>query len=58
MSNTLDVRPKGGVQVRKEDGTLVPSDGCAVPNNTYYRRRIKDGDLVPVDVKTEKKGDK
>lgn len=54
MSNTLKVRPKDGVQVRKEDGSLMPKAGCDVPNNTYYRRRLRDGDLV--ESKPTKKG--
>lgn len=54
MSNTLKVRPKTGVNVRKEDGTLMPSKGCDVPNNTYYRRRLRDGDLVAIEQKKGK----
>jgi hypothetical protein len=42
----LTVRPIEGRQVRKEDGTLLPVKGCVVPNNGYYRRRIKEGDLI------------
>lgn len=45
MSNTLKVRPAKGVQVRKEDGSLIPNKGCDVPNTSYYRRRLRDGDL-------------
>lgn len=54
MSNTLKVRPKDSVQVRKEDGSLMPKAGCDVPNNTYYRRRLRDGDLVAIEQKKGK----
>ncbi|MGI1672237.1 MAG: DUF2635 domain-containing protein [Neptuniibacter sp.] len=46
MSDMLKVRPKKGVQVRKEDGSVLPEAGCDVPNTSYYRRRLRDGDLV------------
>lgn len=52
----LHVKPADGRQVRREDGSIIPADGAQVPNSTYYRRRIKDGDLVKVDSKTAKKG--
>lgn len=48
MSNLLQVSPKKNVQVRKEDGGVIPKEGCSVPNNRYYRQRIKDGDLLLV----------
>lgn len=54
MQNTLKVRPAEGVQVRKEDGMPLPSNKAStVPNNTYYRRRLRDGDLVDVSKKAE-----
>lgn len=54
MSETLTVRPAKGVQVRKEDGTPLPSDEATeVPNNTYYRRRLRDGDLVDASKKAK-----
>lgn len=58
MSNTLKVRPKDDVQVRKEDGSLMPEAGCDVPNNTYYRRRLRDGDLIDTQSKAKKGGAK
>ncbi|SIS87888.1 DUF2635 domain-containing protein [Neptunomonas antarctica] len=47
MQNLLNVRPNVG-QVRKEDGSIMPADGCRVPNHSYYRRRLRDGDLLSV----------
>lgn len=49
MSNMLKVAPIDGLQVRKEDGSIMPADGCEVSNTSYYRRRIKDGDLTVVE---------
>ncbi|MBN3562123.1 DUF2635 domain-containing protein [Aliamphritea spongicola] len=47
MSNkTLYLKPAEGLMVRMEDGTDMPAEGCAVPNNSYYRRRHLDGDLI------------
>jgi hypothetical protein len=60
---TLFVTPKTGVVVRRED-TLKPlsEQGETVPDCSYYRRRIADGDLVkgtePAPKSTGKKGDK
>jgi hypothetical protein len=44
---TLFVTPKKGVVVRRED-TLKPlsEQGETVPDSSYYRRRIADGDLA------------
>ncbi|MGH1429757.1 MAG: DUF2635 domain-containing protein [Neptuniibacter sp.] len=58
MSNMLKVRPKKGVQVRKEDGSVMPDKICEVPNNSYYRRRLRDGDLEAATRNTQKTGDK
>lgn len=48
MRKPIFVRPKAGLQMRKEDGTPMPADGCSVPDIRYYRRRIADGDLTLV----------
>lgn len=59
---TLFVTPKKGVVIRRED-ILKPlsTSGEAVPDTSYYRRRIADGDLTlgkePSKKPTEK-GDK
>lgn len=52
----LHVKPAEGRQVRKETGEPIPDAGCTVPNTTYYRRRLRDSDLVKVDAKTKKEG--
>lgn len=46
MTGTLKVKPAPGLQVRKEDGTPLPAEETTVPNTTYYRRRLRDGDLI------------
>jgi hypothetical protein len=28
---------------------LLPEDGADVPDTSYWRRRLRDGDVVPVD---------
>lgn len=58
MNNTLNVRPAEGMQVRTLNGTVIPAEGCTVPNTSYYRRRLRDGDLVAVETETDKKGAK
>lgn len=54
MSNkTLYLKPAEGLLVRKEDGTHMPAEGCAVPNSSYYRRRHLDGDLITFNLTAE-----
>ena len=46
----INVKPRAGILVRHEDtGKPVKEAGEAVPNTAYYRRRIKDGDLIKVE---------
>lgn len=59
MSNMLNVRPGDGLQARKEDGSVMPKEGCQVPNTSFYRRRLRDGDLVKLEAEekqTQAKG--
>ena len=49
MNNLLKVIPAEGVQVRKENGEVIPKEGCSVPNTRYYRKRITDRDLLLAD---------
>ena len=49
MSDKLTVKPASGVNVRRvENGKHIAAKGEDVPNNSYYRRRIKDGDLIDI----------
>lgn len=38
--------PAEGIRVRFEDGGPMPPEGAEVPLSQYYRRRLRDGDLV------------
>ena len=53
--NKIHVKPAPGVQVRTETGAVIPKSGQRVQDNSYYRRRIKDGDLVLIENKTSKR---
>jgi hypothetical protein len=44
--NKVKVTPKEGLRVRKENGQLIAAAGSEVVLNSYYRRRINDGDLL------------
>ncbi|MDP2548483.1 MULTISPECIES: DUF2635 domain-containing protein [unclassified Oceanobacter] len=49
----LNVKPAPGKQVRTETGAVIATGGQQVQDNSYYRRRIKDGDLVLVKSKSK-----
>ena len=59
MKENLNVRPAPGVLVRMTAPASghVPADGAVVPNTGYYRRRVRDGDLVEVAGKRAKSGE-
>ena len=63
----VKIKPAEGMQVRKHNGQILNPDGEQVILNSYYRRRLKDGDLLLVEdkkaakavsKKTETQGDK
>lgn len=44
---TMFIKPANDkIKVRKENGQLLAIEGETVQNNSYYQRRIKDGDVV------------
>lgn len=45
---TVTLKPAPDVVVRKQDGTPLDAAGEAVELNSYWQRRIDDGDVVPV----------
>ena len=57
------VKPKDGLSVRcPVRGEALPKEGAGVPDNTFWRRRLKDGDVIPVQEKgvkstVQKEGD-
>ncbi|ENG7016036.1 DUF2635 domain-containing protein [Yersinia enterocolitica] len=47
------VKPTAGRAVRDPvKGTLLPESGSEVPDNTFWHRRIQDGDVVQASVKS------
>ncbi|MBS4046186.1 MAG: DUF2635 domain-containing protein [Alphaproteobacteria bacterium] len=48
------VKAAEGKRVRKESGGLLANDGEAVPRNTFWRRRLKDGDVIETTAKAAK----
>ena len=49
MPDTKWLKPETGLLVRYENPARghVPPEGDALPLTSYYRRRLRDGDLVP-----------
>jgi len=44
---TIHVIPAPGLKVRDpEQGDHLPADGRTVPDNSYWRRRLNDGDVT------------
>ncbi len=51
MASTLNVRPRhADLLVRNPDNSMAPLAvaGETVPDNEYWRRRLKDGDVLEV----------
>jgi hypothetical protein len=52
--NTLHVKPKkiDGttciVRMPEKNNQMLPEKGDQVPDNSYWRRRLRDGDIEPV----------
>ncbi|WP_210244010.1 DUF2635 domain-containing protein [Candidatus Tokpelaia sp.] len=42
------LKPAGSLPVLMEDGEMFPAAGAEVEMSQYYRRRLKDGDLVEI----------
>ena len=43
---TMSLKPAADVVVRKQDGTPLAAAGEAVELNSYWQRRLNDGDVV------------
>lgn len=52
----MQVKPAGGVKVR-DPVTMkaLPLEGAEVPNTSYWRRRLSDGDVVLIEQKPKGK---
>lgn len=50
------VKPKDGLSVRcPVRGAPLPAEGAEVPENTFWHRRLKDGDVVRVTTSAQEK---
>lgn len=47
----MKVKPAGPDRAIPYEGTreLLPDDGAEVPNTAYWRRRLRDGDVVLIE---------
>ena len=47
---TFKVKPRAGAKVMKQDGTLLNPNGEEVEKTIYWVRRLRDGDVVEINV--------
>jgi hypothetical protein len=46
----MNIKPKPGIKVRDPDlRDFLPDAGRIVPDTAYWRRRLRDGDVLPVE---------
>lgn len=43
---TIYVKPRQGLRIRQENGKPLPEEGGQVPLNSFWRRRLRDQDVV------------
>ncbi len=43
---TTFIKPAPGYQVRMPNGNVLPADGVEVEINSYWLRRLEDGDVL------------
>ncbi len=48
MSQTNILKPAAGLKLRKPDGSFLADEGEAVVIDSFWKRRLKDGDAVEV----------
>lgn len=46
MADLIRVVPAPGLIVLGQDGTRLPDDGAVVPLDSFWRRRLRDGDVT------------
>ncbi|WP_328184628.1 DUF2635 domain-containing protein [Marinobacter sp. OP 3.4] len=44
--DTIYVKPREGLRIRQENGRPLPAEGRHVPLNSFWRRRLRDKDVV------------
>lgn len=50
-ARTLNLKPAPGLIVRDpRTAQPLPAEGGTVPDNGYWRRRLRDGDVLPITV--------
>lgn len=52
---TKTVKPVGGASVSDPYGRIVPADGAIVPWNSYWKRRVAEGNLEVVQPRKARK---
>lgn len=55
MQEELILAPAKGRQVRHPDGKMLAAEGETVLVDSYWYRRINDGDVVTIDAEPETK---
>lgn len=48
LGEQAKIKPKAGIQLRKENGQILAADGETVTVTSYWLRRFKDGDIEAV----------
>lgn len=57
--DTLHIKPRDGVTVRDpRTARALKKSGEKKPRNTYWLRRLRDGDVIDLDAKTEARAPK
>lgn len=56
--DTRNLKPAAGLAVRKLDGKLLDPSGESVEMNSFWQRRLNDGDVVEADAEPTKSAKK
>lgn len=54
IGQAVNVKPKAGLPIRKENGQLLAEDGELVIASAYWARRLNEGDIVEVAAESPK----
>lgn len=52
---TKFIKPAPGLRVRMPNGNVLPAEGAAVAMNSYWLRRLEDGDVIEAGMPKSKK---
>lgn len=53
--STIYLKPAPGLKVRTPQGGFLPDEGAEVERNSFWVRRINDGDVIETDPPKAKK---